>query len=87
MQDARLDPLASHGRLGDTVLHEAVTHDAVNTLKLLLSLGLDVDATNGNGSTALHNAVAKISTTGDVVSLLLTHGASTTITDDYGQTA
>jgi ankyrin repeat protein len=87
LQDARLDPLASHGRLGDTVLHEAATHDAVNTLKLLLSLGLDVDATNGNGSTALHDAVAKISTTGDVVSLLLTHGASTTITDDYGQTA
>jgi hypothetical protein len=32
LQDARLDPLASHGRLGETVLHEAAIHDAVYTL-------------------------------------------------------
>jgi ankyrin repeat protein len=87
LQDARLDPLASHGGLGETLLHEAAAHEAVNTLKLLLSLGLDVDATDRQGSTALHDAVGKNSTTRDVVSLLLSHGASTTITDGYGQTA
>jgi ankyrin repeat protein len=87
LKDSRLDPLAPQGNSGETVLHEAAIHDAVNTIELLLSLGLEIDATNRSGFTALHCAVAKISNTGHVVSLLLGHDASTTITDNTGRTA
>jgi ankyrin repeat protein len=41
LQDARLDPHALHSNLGVTVLHEAAIHDAIKTIELLLSLGLN----------------------------------------------
>lgn len=62
---------------GDTALHLAAAGGFAPVVKALLDAGADVNATNGIGQTALHNAVWESQR--GVVGLLLKRGARTDI--------
>ena len=66
----------------DRMAQEAVTLEAV---RLAVALGVDVNAANANGDTALHTAAARGYDT--VIELLVAHGASPSIINLDGQTA
>jgi ankyrin repeat protein len=57
--------------------------DAIETLKLLLDRGMDVDGFNNTGNTALHAAVARGD---DVVKFLASRGASLNLKNKAGFT-
>jgi hypothetical protein len=64
---------------GDALLAIAAWHGRLDLIKLLLAFGAEVNARNGNGSTALHRASHKNNV--PAVQLLLAHGADYTIRD------
>jgi ankyrin repeat protein len=73
------------GPQGSTLLHEAADKGSIESAKLLLSYGLDVNARDkGYGRTPLHVAVVANHT--DVAELLLKHGADVNAKDDKGLT-
>lgn len=74
------------GRFKQTPLQFAVTHTRNgNIIKLLLSLGADINAKDKDGWTALHYAVYRGNS--DAVRILLTHGANPNIEANDGRTA
>lgn len=77
----------TYGQWERTPLHKAVAWEAVNAVKLLLSLGASVDTTDNEGSTPLHVAVFTNKRNDACISILLDHGASFVAADQYGRTA
>lgn len=59
---------------GETVLHCAVLGGQAETARVLLKMGVGVDAKSGSGDTPLHSAVTH--SHGDLVRLLLENGAN-----------
>ena len=78
-----IDPLTYVDSNGDHLLHIAAQLGDIRTIELLLKAGLDVNQTGDMGCTPLH--YAKMKKREDVASLLLTHGASTSIENDFGE--
>ncbi len=70
--------------LGNTPLHAAVKWNAFNTAKTLIALGVDVDAQNLSGKTALSDACR--SAKKDMAILLIRSGADINSTDATGRT-
>lgn len=70
--------------LGNTPLHAAVKWNAFNTAKNLIALGVDVDAQNLSGKTALSDACR--SAKKDMAVLLIRNGADINATDATGRT-
>jgi ankyrin repeat protein len=85
-RETSFDVAARHGDQGETALHRAAEYDSIHTVGLLISFGLDINATTNSGLTPLHYAAAYASRTETVINLLLEHGVSTTITDIRGRT-
>jgi ankyrin repeat protein len=87
LRETRFAVSTSYGKLEETALHRAAKSESFHTMKFLLSLRLDIDATTTAGLTPLHYAAGTTSRTGAVIELLLEHGASTTATErDSGKT-
>lgn len=70
--------------LGNTPLHAAVKWNGFNTAKTLVALGVDVDAQNLSGKTALSDACR--SAKKDMAVLLIRSGADINATDATGRT-
>ncbi|WP_296325019.1 ankyrin repeat domain-containing protein [Treponema sp. UBA3813] len=70
--------------LGNTPLHAAVKWNTFNTAKTLIALGVDVDAQNLSGKTALSDACR--SAKKDMAILLIRNGADINATDATGRT-
>jgi ankyrin repeat protein len=81
--EAPIDPLSYTDSNGDHLLHIAAQRDDASTVELLLRAGICVDQLGDMGCTALHYARAKKHD--DVVALLLAHGASQAIRNNFGQ--
>jgi ankyrin repeat protein len=62
-------------RAGFTPLHFAAQQYAVDAVRLLLEAGATVDVPNEHGNTALWTAVFNSKGRGEVIELLLRHGA------------
>lgn len=84
LKDARVDPLGHNSETGENNLHYAVRYDSLNAMDLLISLGVEIDAMTNNGYTALHYAVDQSTRRGEKVSILLRHGASSSIKSTVG---
>lgn len=74
----------SRDNLGNTTLHCAVRWDAFNAAKKLISIGVDVDAMNTSGKTALSDACR--SGKKEMAVLLLSSGANINASDAAGRT-
>ncbi len=78
---------ALHAALGE----RAIRHNNVlPTVKLLIAAGVDVNAVNGTGQTALHEVSAlfqnDIVPRADIVDILIKSGASINAMDNFGKT-
>jgi ankyrin repeat protein len=78
-----IDPLTYTDSNGDHLLHIAAQRGDLRTVELLVKAGLDIDQTGDMGCTALH--YAKLNGKDDVANFLLSHGASTSIRNDFGR--
>lgn len=78
--DAPIDPLTYVDSNGDTLLHIAAQRGDLRAIELLLRSGADVNRLGDMGNTALHYAKVH-----DVARLLLKHGASADICNEFGQ--
>ena len=76
---AGVDPSAR--RSNTTPLLTAVSHARTEMAKQLIAAGAEVDATDGNGETALHHSANM-----DCVALLIAAGASVNVTSFAGET-
>jgi len=88
-----IDPLTYVEPAGDNLLHIASMRGDSKAVELLLKAGLDVNQRGDMGYTALHYAYwkgakwpAHINERDDVIRLLLEHGASTTVRNEFGKT-
>ncbi len=72
---------AGEASLGRTPLHYA---DSIRTVIVLLDAGADIDATDGNGETPLHAAIASSKT--DIAAILLHFEASIEAPGEEGRT-
>src|SRR5262245_26920371 len=80
--DQPIDPLAYKDPNGDYLLHIAAERNDVETAKLLLKACFDVNQLGDMGNTALH--YARYQKNEEMADLLLSHGASINIRDDFG---
>lgn len=87
LRESQLKLPFTHGEWEETPLHYAADHEAINAVKLLLSLGESVDATDNEGNTPLHLTVMAARRDDACTSILLDHGASLIATDRLGRTA
>ena len=71
---------------GNTLFHFAVAENDLTLLKRIYALGIDVNAKNKDGLTALHRA-AMISKNDVVLKFLLSVGADKSITTEFDETA
>ena len=71
---------------GNTLFHFAVAENDLTLLKRIYALGIDVNAKNKDGLTALHRA-AMISKNDAVLKFLLSVGADKSITTEFDETA
>jgi ankyrin repeat protein len=78
--NAPIDPLTYVDSNGDALLHIAARRGDQRTIELLLGAGVDVNLIGDMGNTALHYAQ-----TGDVARVLLDHGASTEVCNEFGK--
>ena len=78
--NAPIDPLRYVDSNGDALLHIAARRGDLRSIELLLRAGVDVNLVGDMGNTALHYAP-----TADVANLLLAHGASTELTNEFGK--
>lgn len=75
-----IDPLSYVDSNGDTLLHIAAQQNDLRTIELLLKGGVNVNAIGDMGCTALHFAKSK-----EVIDLLVTHGASNQVRNEFGK--
>jgi ankyrin repeat protein len=71
---------------GNTLYHYAVTTNDVNLLKKVTELGVDINAKNNEGFTALHKA-ALLAKDDAVLKYLVSAGAKKDITTSFSETA
>lgn len=81
---APIDPITYVDSGGDNLVHIAAQVGDINTIKLLLAAGVDVNKKGDMGFTALHYAYD--SKHMDVVTFLLSVGASAEIENEFGKT-
>ena len=83
-----INPLMAAAGLGtkeeDTTGRRKTQADAIEAIKLCLDAGVDVNAVDSRGQTALHGAAFQ--GFDDVVQFLATHGAKLDIKDKQGKT-
>jgi ankyrin repeat protein len=79
----KIDPIKYREPGGDTCLHIAAYRDDCRSVELLLKSGIDVNDQGEMGCTALH--YAKMKGNDKVVQLLLAHGASNKIKNEFGE--
>jgi ankyrin repeat protein len=75
-----IDPMEYRDSNGDALLHIAAQSGDGRTIDLLLKAGVDVNLVGDMGNTALHYAKTE-----DVFNLLLIHGASREIINEFGR--
>lgn len=78
--DASIDPLTYVDSNGDALLHIAAQRGDMRTVELLLTAGVDVNLVGDMGNTALHYAQTE-----EVARLLLAHGASAEVCNEFGK--
>ena len=78
-----IDPITYKEPGGDNCLHIAAHRGDYKSVELLLKAGLDVNDQGEMGCTALH--YAKMKDNEDIIQLLLSYGASTTIKNEFGK--
>ncbi|CCF97526.1 ankyrin repeat domain-containing protein [Ralstonia solanacearum] len=78
--DAPIDPLTYVDSNGDALLHIAAQRGDTRTVEVLLTAGVDVNLLGDMGNTALHYAQ-----TVEMIHLLLAHGASAEICNEFGK--
>lgn len=78
--------LAAAQKNGNTLYHLAISKNDVSLLKKISSLGIDINARNKDGVTALHKAVL-LAKNDAVIKYLIEIGASKDIKTDMGETA
>lgn len=78
-----IDPLLYTDPGGDNCLHIAANRGNYRALELLLKAGLDVNQIGDMGNTALHYAY--MNEHEDIIHLLLEHGASVSIKNEFGK--
>lgn len=71
---------------GNTLYHYAVAKGDLNLLKKIADLGIDINAINGEGMTALHKA-ALTSQNDEILKFLIAKGAKKDIKTDLDETA
>lgn len=76
--------LTDESKLNDSTLHWACSFNAVEAVKLLLRLGVDVDIVNNNLQSSLHLACKASNKV--IIGLLLEAGANTTLLDNNHHT-
>lgn len=81
--DDPIDPLTYVDSNGDYLLHIAARLGDLRTVELLLNAGVHVNQLGDMGNTALHYAKKKNKE--DVYKLLLAHGASRNIRNEFGK--
>ena len=77
-----IDPLTYVDSNGDMLIHIAAQNNDSRTILLLLKAGFDINQPGDMGCTALHYATSE-----EVKQLLLDHGASSDIRDEFGRLA
>ena len=65
-----------------TIIHEAILHDRIDNVRLLVEAGADIDAAEGGSITPLHRAVHVNSY--DIAYYLLEQGANPMLKDKLG---
>jgi len=78
--EAPIDPLTYVDSNGDALLHIAAQREDKRTVELLLKAGVDVNLLGDMGNTALHYAQTE-----ELARLLLEHGASADIYNEFGK--
>jgi ankyrin repeat protein len=78
-----IDPLTYVDSNGDNLMHIATQLEDVDTIILLAGAGMNINQKGDMGFTALHYAYA--GKHARVVELLLAHGASTEIENEFGK--
>jgi uncharacterized protein len=73
-----------HDRNGESPLHFAARSNSVSVAKMLLKAGAVVDATDGYGNTPLSRAVFESKGRGEMIKLLLAHGADKKRNNNHG---
>lgn len=71
---------------GSTLYHIAVIKNDLNLIKLLENKGIDINAKDENGMTALHKS-ASVSKDDSILKYLISQGADKTLTTDLEETA
>ena len=80
------DPLQRHKR-GSNALHYAARAKKSDVIKRILECGENVNATDWNGWSSLHWAIASTEDSTDIVRLLLQSGVDKTVKDKQGRAA
>lgn len=78
-----INPLSYVDSNGDSLLHIAAQHGDLQTIKILLNAGVDVNIKGDMGCTALH--YAKMENNEEVVRLLIAYGADVSIKNEFGK--
>lgn len=78
--EAPIDPLTYVDSNGDALLHIAAQRGDVRTVELLLRAGIDANLLGDMSNTALHYAQTE-----GVAGLLLKHGASSDVRNEFGK--
>lgn len=78
--EAPIDPLSYVAPDGDTCLHIAAHRDDLESIRLLLKAGLDVNARGDMGYTPLHYARSR-----EVFDVLLASNADPSIKNEFGK--
>jgi ankyrin repeat protein len=78
-----IEPITYRAPDGDTCLHIAAVRNDLRAAELLLKAGVDVNSQGDMGYTPLHHAVRKKQTA--MVELLMSHGASMEIRNEFGK--
>lgn len=81
--NAPIDPISYRDAGGDNLMHIAARLGDLNTIKLLVGAGMNINEEGEMGFTALHNAYQYKHV--EVVDFLLTHGASTKSENYFGK--
>jgi ankyrin repeat protein len=80
--DDPIDIFSYRDSSGDAILHIAAQRGDIDTIKILLAAGLDINMQGDMGYTPLHYAA--LSKNGEMFDLLQKYGARTDIKDEFG---